>query len=294
MFKGFSVLLKSFFDFLKYPIYLFIGLFALFGFICTIFILVKLFKGERIKKGSRRILKAPSMLKRIFYLTPKQFVDDIFNKPADFFNPDGLVIFEGRQGAGKTISMVKYIQDLQYEYPKCKVITNLKYKYENDVLHHWKQLIDYNNDIYGVVVSIDELQNWFSCNDSKNFPPEMLQVITQNRKNRRIILGTSQNFYLLSKAIRSQATEVRRCSTLFGCLTIVRRTEPILDSEGNVVEFRKKGMYFFVHDKKLRDSYDTYKVIERLSNSGFQENTNIDVVNSNIYKIDKNLLKKLK
>lgn len=76
-------------------------------------------------------------------------------------------------------------------------------------------LMSYKNGIQGVIVSIDELQNWFSSNDSKNFPPEMLEVITQNRKNRRIILGTSQNFYLLAKAIRSQATEVRRCSTLF-------------------------------------------------------------------------------
>ena len=63
---------------------------------------------------------------------------------------------------------------------------------------------------------------------------------------------------------------MRRCSTLFGCLTIVRRYIPILDSEGNVQEFKKHGWYFFVHDDELRDSYDTYFVIESLSNSGFQ------------------------
>ena len=58
---------------------------------------------------------------------------------------------------------------------------------------------------------------------------------------------------------------------MLGCLTIVRRFEPILDSEGNVVEWKKRGMYFFVHDKKLRESYDTYKVIERLRNVGFKD-----------------------
>ena len=122
---------------------------------------------------------------------------------------------------------------------------------------------------------MDELQNWFSSNDSKNFPPEMLSVITQNRKNRRIILGTSQNFYLLAKAIRSQATEVRRCTTLLGALTIVRRFEPILDSEGNVQEFKYRGWYFFVHDKELRDCYDTYKVIDRFKDVGFKEDSNV-------------------
>lgn len=30
-------------------------------------------------------------------------------------------------------------------------------------------------------------------------------------------------------------------------------------------------MYFFVHDKELRNCYDTYKVIERFRNVGFQE-----------------------
>ena len=127
---------------------------------------------------------------------------------------------------------------------------------------------------------MDELQNWFSSNDSKNFPPEMLEVITQNRKNRRIILGTAQSFYLLSKAIRTQTTEVRRCATLLGCLTIVRRFEPILDAEGNVAEWKKKGMYFFVHNKELRDSYDTFKVIQRLTKVGFKEEvSNTEVIN---------------
>lgn len=55
-------------------------------------------------------------------------------------------------------------------------------------------LINYKNGIKGVIVLMDELQNWFSSNDSKNFPPEMLQVITQNRKNRRVILGTVKTF----------------------------------------------------------------------------------------------------
>lgn len=174
-------------------------------------------------------------------------------------------------GAGKTISMIEFARSMQKEYPRALCTTNLGYKYENTPLLDWRMLMNYKNDIFGVIVAIDELQNWFSSNDSKNFPPDMLTIITQNRKNRRIILGTSQNFYLLAKAIRSQATEVRRCSTLFGALTIVRRFEPILDSDGNVKEFKKIGWYFFVHDKELRESYDTYKVINRFSQVGFQE-----------------------
>ena len=189
-------------------------------------------------------------------------------------------------GAGKTISMIEYAMRMQEEYPLSKCCSNLGYKYEDNKLKDWRMLMHYKNGKQGVIVIMDELQNWFSSNDSKNFPPEMLGVITQNRKNRRIILGTSQNFYLLAKAIRSQATEVRRCTTLLGCLTIVRRAEPILDSEGNVAEWKRRGLYFFVHNKKLRESYDTYKVIENLSKSGFKEpvpdmSTSITILESN-------------
>lgn len=134
----------------------------------------------------------------------------------------------------------------------------------------WRLLLDYKNGIQGVIACIDEMQNWFSSNQSKNFPPEMLEVITQNRKNRRVIMGTAQTFNRLSKPIREQATEVRRCTTLFGCLTIVHRVVPELDSEGNVEKWKHRGFYYFVHDEKLRSSYDTWRVIESLSKSGFQ------------------------
>lgn len=190
-------------------------------------------------------------------------------------------------GAGKTVSMIEFAMRMQEEYPLAKCCSNLAYKYEDNKLKDWRMLMNYKNGKKGVIVIMDELQNWFSSNDSKNFPPEMLGVITQNRKNRRIILGTSQNFYLLAKAIRSQATEVRRCTTLLGCLTIVRRAEPVLDSEGNVAEWKNRGMYFFVHNKKLREAYDTYKVIENLSKSGFKEQ-----VEQNITIIQENRLKK--
>ena len=88
---------------------------------------------------------------------------------------------------------------------------------------------------------------------------------------------------MLAKAIRTQTTEVRRCSTLLGCLTIVRRFEPILDSEGNVVEWKRRGMYFFVHSKELRESYDTWKVIERLKNVGFKDSVENPELVSNTY-----------
>lgn len=211
-------LLKMIVTCLKYPFYFLLFIIAVFTFLCCINIVLGLLNGKRFKKGNHKVVKKKSFFRRLFIDFPHQFVDDMFERDPEFFRYQGLVIFEGRQGMGKTISMVEFIIRMHDEYPLSKVITNFGFSGQNKELRDWRMLINYKNDKQGVIVGMDELQNWFSSNDSKNFPPEMLGVVTQNRKNRRIILGTSQNFYLLAKAIRSQATEVRRCSTLFRLL----------------------------------------------------------------------------
>lgn len=271
MLKSFIAIMWGFVSWLKYPIYIVLGLIGLFYILVFINIVIGLIKGKRFKKGHRVRVKKHSFLRKLVIDLPKQFVSDMFEKEPDFFRYQGLIIFEGRQGSGKTSSMIQFAREMQKEYPLAKCLSNLNYKNQDLELDHWNKLVDFKNGKHGVIAIMDELQNWFSSNQSRDFPPEMLQTITQNRKNRRIILGTAQNFYLLAKPIRSQCTEVRRCTTLLGCLTIVRRLEPVLDSEGNVCEWKKRGMYFYVHDKELRESYDTYYVIESLRKSGFKE-----------------------
>lgn len=279
-------LFKMLFILIKWPLYIILAIMCIFVVLCSFWFVFRLFQGKRLKKGSRQVVKKEGFFYKIFVKLPRQFIDDYFERDPNFFRYQGCIIFEGRQGAGKTISMIEFARRMQKEYSKAKCTTNLAYKYEDTPLNDWRMLLNYKNGIYGVIVCMDELQNWFSSNDSKNFPPEMLTVITQNRKNRRIILGTSQNFYLLAKSIRSQATEVRRCTTLLGALTIVRRFEPILDSEGNVSYWKNRGWYFFVHDKELRESYDTYKVINRLSKVGFKEESQ-DINNNTFIKFSK-------
>lgn len=264
-------LIMSFIDILKYPVLILIGIAGIMILLVMINIIVLLIKGKRFKKGNRNIVKRKGIIRRILIDAPRRIAEDIMERDPEFFRHQGCVIFTGRQGAGKSIGMVEYAMRMQKEYPLAKCISNIAYKYQDDSLRHWRQLINYKNGKRGLIVIMDELQNWFSSNQSKNFPPEMLSVITQNRKNRRIILGTSQSFYMLAKSIRTQATEVRECMTLFGAITFVRRREPILDTSGDVVEWKNRGSYFFVHTKELRDAYDTWQVTESLAKSGFQE-----------------------
>lgn len=282
IFRAFGQLLKGFLPILKYPVILLSVFLALIGLSCLVYAF-KYRKQLRSRPRSGFVpLPKRSLFAKIFIDAPKMFILDRVNRPANFFPVHGLIIFEGRQGSGKTSSMVHYLHDLQKQYPHLKCITNFCYSGEDMALFDWHQLVDYKNGYEGVVVAMDELQNWFSCKQSASFPPEMLGVVTQNRKNRRVILGTAQNFYMLAKDIRTQCTELRRCLTIGGVFTIVHRLRPVCNSAGDIEKYDHLGWYCWVHTPDERDSYDTYKAIESISASGFKERDPAPQINYNI------------
>lgn len=260
-----------FWNLIKYPLFLVVALILLFNLLVKIYTFIESKKqGIKIKRKALPV-KKQRYFKSLVYTLPHQMALDRLTYNPDDFTYKGIVIFEGPQGNGKSISMAQFAYIMLEQYPKAKCISNIKFEKANASLTTWKQLLTYNNGKQGVVVIIDELQNWFSCKDSKDFPPEMLSVVTQNRKNHRIILGTAQSFYMLAKDIRTQCTEVRSCKTFFGCLTIVRKKIPRIDSSGEVIEWKSNGWYWFIHNNDLRNSYDTYEVVARMAKSGFYQ-----------------------
>ena len=267
---------ETFFVILKYPLLLLAAVLTILGLCCLIYGVRAYHSGARLKKGEHIRVPKPPLWKNLLYYLPKQMVADYFAHDPEFFRYQGCIVFTGRQGYGKTIAMAEQALRWRKEYPKAKCITNFALRDESAKLNDWRLLVGYKNGIQGVIACIDEMQNWFSSNQSKNFPPEMLEVITQNRKNRRVIMGTAQSFNRLAKPIREQATEVRKCYTFFGCLTFVHRVYPELDSNGDVDSWKHRGWYYFVHNVELRESYDTWKVIESLKESGFQEQRNTE------------------
>ena len=266
-------MLKSLFtftwDIMKYPLLICFVVFVFFFILYRIQLRIEI-KKQGKKPLPRNVVEKPKPWHvKLLIDFPKQLAVDRMNYNPDAFTYQGIIIFEGKQGRGKTISEIEFASRMQDEFPKAKCITNLKYNRQNAKLTHWKMLTNYKNGAEGVIVIIDELQNWFSCKDSKNFPPEMLSVVTQNRKNRRIILGSAQSFYMLAKDIRTQCTEVRSCITFFRCITVVIRREPICNSAGDVEKWKYRGYYWYVHTPELREAYDTYEVIDRMSKSGW-------------------------
>lgn len=217
--------------------------------------------------------KPIGLFKRLFYQFPKMFWLDRFNRIPGEFQEYGLHLFCGEQGSGKTTSVVDLLMNRwKKQYPLLKVYTNLDYKYEDGSITHWKDLLsdERSNGKYGVVNVIDEIQSWFSSLQSKDFPPEMLGEISQQRKQRKCIVGTAQVFGRVAKPIREQTSFVYLPFTIAGCLTVVRVSKPIYYDEQTFTFKKFIKTYFFVHTPKLRNAFDTYKRIERYTNEGFK------------------------
>lgn len=270
-------------QFLKLPIFLVFCVVLLFAISCTSwFIYFRIKKRLVLPTCTYSEYKKIPLLKQILVLLPRRYVLDIFTRESDYFQPRGIHMFCGEQGCGKTISCVEYMIRLQKEYPRSKTISNFGLTSENTSLDKWQQLLDYNNGHQGVIVGIDEIQNWFMSGNNK-LPEGMLEVVTQNRKNCRVLCCTAQVFTRVNKAIREQVTLVYEPHTFFGCFTIVIKYKPLFDSEGNVIKRKYRGVYSFVHTDELRSSYDTYKVIHTLSKEGFKDVPVGTVVNVSNY-----------
>ena len=193
----------------------------------------------------------------------KLFSYDLHHRVKDSCRERGIIFYEGPQGSGKTISMVRDIYLLQKKYKKVKVIDNFNYKHSDCSLSHPSQLIDFDNGVYGVISAIDECGIWFNNRDYKTFSDSgMLQIIFENRKVRRLLLGSTQKFMLVDKNLRIQTSLVRSCHSVCGITYYIEKI-PDFDSEGNVIKYRFHGFKVFVQTTDLRDMYDTYHVIKK-------------------------------
>lgn len=262
-------------------IIIFLCIAELFSFICY-FIYYRFIKKLELPKNISEY-KPISIFKRLFIQFPNQFWLDRFNRKPGEFMEYGLHLVCGEQGSGKTTSVVDLLLNRwKKQYPFLKIYTNLDYKYENGKITHWKDLLSEqrSNGIYGVVNVIDEIQSWFSSLQSKDFPPEMLGEISQQRKQRKCIVGTAQVFGRVAKPIREQTSFVYLPFTIAGCLTVVRVSKPIYYDETTFTFKKYIRTYFFVHTPKLRNAFDTYKRIENYRDIGFKTDIERNINNS--------------
>jgi hypothetical protein len=250
------------------------------------------FKGyKRIRSLSK--WKQRGVLTRLLVDFPRQLAMDIMTRDPNKYPYYGTILFCGSQGCGKTIAMVYYLQKIMKKYPLSQGFANFTVLLNGDAyrdfneqvdivqvpeFNGWREIVDHNNGESGITFLIDELSVWFNNKDSKDFPPTFLQDLNQQRKQRKMTIGTAQRFGLLAKDIRALPEYIYLPKTLFGCLTVVFVSRPEnWDNEKN--RFKKYELFrtwFFVHNKKLRHSYDTFQRVQRSARDGFSANSFIN------------------
>lgn len=193
------------------------------------------------------------------------------NNP-DYFDPSGIICFFGCQGSGKTLSAVRLAKSILKDYPKAKICSNLDiHGLDRDIIpfEDYEQLHELSNGIHGIIFLIDEIHVLWNSLESKNIPFSDMAVFCQMRKERRLIIGTSQVYSRVAKPIREQLRLVVKCRTICKYIQINELIDP--NPEGSTGE--KDGQLdgelirtdFFFHSPEDYQAYDTYNKISRLS-----------------------------
>jgi len=198
------------------------------------------------------------------------YIDDRRDaKDKDAFRVSGTQVYVGRQGSGKTISAVRHLLEIKNQYPKCKVVTNLdlnvpwEYTRFSTMEELMKLLTGVENGKFGVVYLIDEIHTYFNSVESKGIPPYVFTEISQQRKQRKTIIGTSQLFLRIAKPFREQCDNMVSCNTWFGVFTRNRVYDGMtleVDFDGSLIGDVKKRGYFW-HSRELRNCFDTYQKV---------------------------------
>lgn len=200
----------------------------------------------------------------------------------EYFYPEGLLVFCGSQGSGKTLSAVQYIKKLCIEYPRAILVTNTKI----EGLPKHTAVVDYkgiesltahSNGLNGVIYFIDEIHLEFNSLESKNVPIEVMIEVSQQRKQRKHIVGTSQIYMRMAKPLREQIKNVVICKNFFHCIQFNRLIDgESAHEENGKLKFDTVKNVLWLHSPELYNSYDTYAKMKRYSKEwkGVSRNSN--------------------
>lgn len=189
-----------------------------------------------------------------------------------YFYPCGCVIFCGAQGQGKTLSSVRYIRHLMLEYSKCICITNTFLQFDgvdNSRFVNYEgieQIYKYDNGYEGIILFIDEIQTEFNSLESKNIDPSIFQIISQQRKRRLHVVGTTQLRSRLAKPWREQLMCSVNCRNYFKRLQIncIESWDGVSEDEDGTISPRKRSFYFFFHHPRDYSSYNTFEKVRKV------------------------------
>lgn len=193
-------------------------------------------------------------------------------KTQDGFPYGGLWVFTGAQGAGKTLLLMHMVREIHEAYPKALIVTNISVFGIPCIPYTGIGDFDkYVNGADGVIFIIDEIHTLFNSLESAKMPLSQVTVWCQNRKNRRLILGTTQRYNRMAKPVREQVTWHYECRRPW--LWVLYRYRVLdgakYDDDGKyILDEDEKAPAFHVYVPSLSSMlmYNTLEVVHRIEN----------------------------
>lgn len=200
----------------------------------------------------------------------KYDIDFKKNNP-EYFDPDGFICFCGSQGSGKTLSATEYVHNLVLKYPKALVVANCEFNFpdwDGSTIPYegFEQIQMLDNGYYGIILFLDEIQSEFNSLESAKIDPSWFTVISQQRKRRLHVVGTSQIFERVAKCWREQFTACIICKSWFKIIQynrVVDMDDIEYDERDEIASVGTDRVYIWFIDPRIFGYYDTYKKIER-------------------------------
>lgn len=188
------------------------------------------------------------------------------NNP-DYFYPAGIWVFCGPQGSGKTLSMVQTLKRMIKDYPKAMIVSNIDIKgLDRPVIpfESYEQLLTLSNGIEGIIFVLDEIHVLWNSLESKEIPVTEMATFCQMRKDRRVILGTSQVYSRIAKPIREQLQYIIDCRNFFSLIQWNDVLDPAYAIERDgLLDCKKVCTRIWFHSPDLYESYDTLFKIKK-------------------------------
>ena len=123
------------------------------------------------------------------------------------------------------------------------------------------------NAEYGVIYLIDEIHLELNSLESKNVDIDIMTEISQQRKQRKHIVGTSQIFKRMAKPLREQIHDFVICRCFFGFIQYNKWADQEHISETDKgLEISAQGRFLWFHSVDMYKQYNTYAKMKRYSN----------------------------
>lgn len=139
----------------------------------------------------------------------------------------------------------------------------------------YSQLHEINNGIYGVIYLLDEVHVLWNSLESKNIPISEMATFCQMRKERRVIIGTSQVYSRIAKPIREQLKYVIKCRNILKYIQINQLIDPNADGYTGEHDGELEGellkTFVWFHRPADYEAYDTLNKIVRIERTEKQK-----------------------